>query len=976
VKAQDPALIKWKQIKSDVFQVIYPSSYDSTAKRISSYLQIENEYETYTMKCKPRRISVVLHNQLTMSNSWVALAPRRMELFHTPPQTSISPMEWNEALALHEYRHVIQYEMLKKGFAGKLMFIVAGDAGLGLKSATTPDWFYEGDAVATETSLSKAGRGRSPDFSKDLRAQLLEKHKYTYAKAVCGSYRDYVPNHYVLGYHLVAFGRSVWNADLWRVAHQNSGNTFGFTPFSSGIKRVTGMRKYQFYNLAMSDLKTYWENQLKKQNLMIYNPIKTQSKTTYTDYTDAFRLDDNSILALKSGMGDIPTIVRINSDGRETQIREVASMIAGNPINTNGKQIVWTEGFDDLRWSNKSFADILIHDIDQQTTQRLTHKQHYYAPDISDDGSKIITVEVTEKATYSLIILNTRNGSIIKKIDVPNGEFILTPHWANDNITVCCILLGKEGKFLSTLNTQTGQFTNCSQPLFTDISEPFYYKNYIIYTSEHNGINNEIYAYDTISKKCFQVTNTKFGCRFASITNGELLFSIYTSNGYALGSIPLDQREWTKSDFSTPQTDTLVLGLLKDEKGIPNLNDTSKTLTYSAEHYHKMLHIISPYAWGVGINTNSTNARTKGNDVSIFSQDKLGTFLFQGGYKYDYIGTKKAYTTIFYTGIYPIIQFDYEKGTYGYLTAYQETLKTLNYDTLYHHEGSLFRQIISLPFDISASNYSRKILFSVSNILERIGNYHRDIKTDYQFHLFGTNYNYSNDKNANYLGYTDYINISASFSNIKASSSKDIQTRWAQTFQTGLYKYLPILNYIQPNTTNGNYLNYVNLFYIKGSCYLPGILKYQGIKITAGYSNAGNITEKNMNAYNPISVPILFARGYTNYTGNDSKYYGTYSANYVFPLINPDIAIPSLIYLRQITVNLFYDFSFMNLSNISTKQSTIKYHSFGAEIVSENYVLNIRSYPVKYGFRISSIDPQLGQIKRHIIIDTLLSYQL
>jgi hypothetical protein len=972
--AQDPGSIKWKQINTDVFQIIYPENYDSAAFRIGSFLQTENEYETYTMKRKPKPISIVLHNQLTMSNSWVALAPRRMELFHTPPQTSISPMDWNAALALHEYRHVIQYEMLKEGFAGKLLFILSGDGGLGLKSVTTPDWFYEGDAVATETSLSKAGRGRSPDFSKDLRAQLLEKQKYTYGKAVCGSYKDYVPNHYVLGYHLVSYGRFVWSADLWRIAHQNSGNTFGLMPFSSGIKMVTGMRKYQFYNLAMSDLKTYWTNQLKSQKLLSFNTVNIPSKSTYTDYTDANRMDDKSIIALKSGMGDIPTIVRINNDGTETMVHEVASMIDGNPINTNGSKIIWTEGFPDVRWSNRSYADIMIYDIDEKSTYRFSHKQHYYAPDISEDGTKIITVEVSEKAKYNLVILDAKNGAIIKKIQAPKGEFILTPHWANNNSTVTCILLGKAGKFLTILNTETGTFTNCSQPMFTDISEPFFYKKYIFYTSEHNGINNEIYAYDTILKKSFQITNTKFGCRFASINRGEILFSTYTSDGYSIGSIPFDEREWTKSDFTPPPTDSLVLGLIKDEKGIPNLFDSTKTYKYTAEPYHKILHIISPYAWGVGINTNNNDAKTKENDVSIFSQDKLGTFAIQAGYKYDYIGTKYGYATIFYTGMYPVIQLDYQKGTYGILTSDQKKQKTLDYDTLIHEDQSLFRQMITFPFNLSTSNYSRIIQISGSNIFNHLGDEHLDIKGDYQFHVLGSDYHYVNKANASYQGYTDYINLTVSFSNVKASSSKDIQPSWAQTFQAGFDKYLPILDYIKPNSLNGTFSNYVDLAYVKGSLYIPGLFKYHGIKLTGGYSQAGNVTENNMMSYNPISLPILFARGYIDYTGNDSKYYGSFSANYAFPLINPDFSIPSLVYLKQITANIFYDYSFRNYSNKKPPQSTTYYSSFGIELVSENYVMNIRGYPLYFGFRFSSIDPEVGQTKRRIIVENLLSY--
>jgi len=327
--AQEPASMKWKQVNTSVFQLVFPEHYDSVARRIGTMLMIENPFETHSMQCVPKKITVILHNQSNMSNSWVALGPRRVELFHTPPQTTISPMDWNGALVLHEFRHVIQYQMLKKGFAGKLLYIYMGDIGLGLKSLTSPEWFYEGDAVATETALSYAGRGRSPDFSKDLRAQLLDKRKYSYAKAVCGSYKDYVPNHYVLGYHLVSYGRSVWSADLWRTAHKNSGNVIGLTPFSTGIKKVTGMRKYAFYNTALADLKTYWGNQLQRQKAFPFETITIPQKTTYTDYTYPQKLADKSIIALKSGMGDIPTIVKISPEGDETVIREVATITDG-----------------------------------------------------------------------------------------------------------------------------------------------------------------------------------------------------------------------------------------------------------------------------------------------------------------------------------------------------------------------------------------------------------------------------------------------------------------------------------------------------------------------------------------------------------------------------------------------------------------------------------------------------------------------
>jgi hypothetical protein len=986
MKAQDPASTKWKQINTNDFQLIFPENYDSTAKRIGTMLQIENEFETHSMKIHPAPISIILHNQLTMSNSWVALGPRRMELFHTPPQSN-STMEWNATLALHEYRHVIQYEMLKESFAGKILFILMGDAGLGLKSATSPEWFYEGDAVATETALSKAGRGRSPDFSKDLRAQLLDKKKYSYAKAVCGSYKDYVPNHYILGYHLISYGRFVWNSELWRIAHQKSGNTFGFTPFSTGIKRVTGMRKYQFYNLAMSDLKTYWLNQFKNQKLSNYETRKTLYNKSFTNYTYPYQLSDKSIVALKNGMSDIPTIVKINTDGTETVIKEVTSMIDGNPINTNGDQVIWVEEFPDLRWTMRSYADIMLYDINSNTTKRITNKQHFYAPDISPDGTKIVCVEVTEKATYKLVILDAKNGAIIKRYAAPNNEFILTPRWGTNN-SIALILQGKEGKILSTFNLETEHFKNYSEPSFTDISEPFFYKKYLFYTSEHNGINNEIYSLDTITKNCFQITNSRLGSRFASITPyKELLYSSYSADGYTINSKMIDERDWVKSDFSNPPTDSLVLGLLKDEKGIPNLYDSTQNFKYTIKPYHKILHIFSPYAWGIGINTNNPDSKSNQNDISLLSQDKLGTFAFEAGYKYDYIGTKKWYANLHYTGIYPIIELDFEKGTNGVLLDYQEKQKILNYDTLFHQDGKLFSQIITFPFNISTSNYSRFFEISAINRFDSYGDQHVDFKSKNQYHFIGSNYNYTEVWHKLVTEYSDYVNIDLFFSNIKSSPYKNILPTWGQSLEAGFIKNIPLLKTIDNTvstiqslpssnlSSQSAYVNFVDRIYVKGKFYLPSFVKHHSLWISGGYTQLGKTKDTNY-AYNPVNTGIPFARGYINYSGVNYKCFGSFSANYTFPLINPDFAIQSLLYLKRIQANIFIDHTITNKSIYSLTNGSTTFTSFGVEIISENRILNCPNLPLQLGFRTTSIDPELGQTRRRIITEILFHYSL
>lgn len=84
----------------------------------------------------------------------------------TPLQNGLElgSTNWTDNLAVHEYRHVHQFSNFRKG-ASKLLYLLAGQEGQSLANAASiPDWFFEGDAVYTETKYLEQGRGRLPYF--------------------------------------------------------------------------------------------------------------------------------------------------------------------------------------------------------------------------------------------------------------------------------------------------------------------------------------------------------------------------------------------------------------------------------------------------------------------------------------------------------------------------------------------------------------------------------------------------------------------------------------------------------------------------------------------------------------------------------------------------------------------------------------------------------------------------------------------
>src|SRR5450759_5195437 len=172
---QDPASIKWKQIKTGRFTVIYPENYGPGG---IAYAKSLDEAYSKLMSLFPEKkfnIPVVIHSYTIQSNGYVAWAPRRMELYPTPEQNTI-PLAPEKQLAVHELTHVLQMESLNRGFSKAMSFLL-GEQYIGLVSSLLPLWFLEGDAVFAESVLTQSGRGRDPSFQKPLKALIVENKK-------------------------------------------------------------------------------------------------------------------------------------------------------------------------------------------------------------------------------------------------------------------------------------------------------------------------------------------------------------------------------------------------------------------------------------------------------------------------------------------------------------------------------------------------------------------------------------------------------------------------------------------------------------------------------------------------------------------------------------------------------------------------------------------------------------------------------
>ena len=112
---QDPASVKWSQIKTEHFQIIYPREYVKMAQYYINLMTLTSPYvsQPYIEMEEQKRLPIVLHNRTTTSNALVGIAPYRADFFEMPPHDSY-PQIWQDQLALHEYRHAVQMNAMRQ----------------------------------------------------------------------------------------------------------------------------------------------------------------------------------------------------------------------------------------------------------------------------------------------------------------------------------------------------------------------------------------------------------------------------------------------------------------------------------------------------------------------------------------------------------------------------------------------------------------------------------------------------------------------------------------------------------------------------------------------------------------------------------------------------------------------------------------------------------------------------------------------
>ncbi len=886
------AKTKWYSIDNNQVRIIYPVNLKLRAQRIANIIEHIHQNNLYSIGSKSKKIDLVLQTGQVVSNGFVSLAPYKSEFFGVGMQNMmrLGSINWLDGLSLHEYRHALQFNNSRRGFSKFMSYFIGQIGWVAAINLSIPSWYFEGDAVMTETMLSNAGRGRTPAFYKELRANLLSGINYSYMTARNGSYNKMLPSIYPMGFAICNYTRNNYGNNVWANILKDAGRYKSvFYPFSKAMKRYTGLSSRKMYKTALSQLKTDWENELSDIKLTPTEVISPQKKRTVTNYQFPQVMKDGTVVAIKNSYKEIAQLIQIKNK-KESKLTNYGLSV-NSYLSANNDRLAWTEYEPDIRRGNINYNKIVIYDFNSKVKKTVCRKTRYFAPHISSDGSKIVVVNISELLQNNITIIDANTGQEIEQLPNIQNDFLSSPKWTKDDKNIVYIAKRNSKLALVKMNIashETTLLTNWTANVIGSISLD---ENFVYFSASFSGIDN-IYAVDLNgNKQIKQLSSVKIGAYQPCINTADnsLIISKFSALGYELATLKLSKNieDYQSISYKEPCEQTRYK--IQTNQYEHNILDSIKTTNYEEKPYKGIFKGMQFHSWFLYLDNDYWGVTMLMNNTL---NDLQGFF----GVKYNFNDETFGYDAILsYAKWFPI---------FSIATRLGERNRS---NFVFSNFGNMVREAevdfgVSVPLTWVKNKYIIKLNTGAHIEHSRI--------LDSEFWKGSTKHFTS-------------VGASAEFSIVRGMARQNLMPRWGFKVNT---EWLTSIN---------NYK--AQKLYVNSTIFLPAIFINHGFNI----NGALKIEDKSNDYF--FENEFKYSRGYSALP-SDEIY--RLSANYSFPLLYPNWGFGGITHFKRVKANLFADISRAKLQNYNYNMN-----SLGSELIFDNTFLNL--IPLTIGFRAS-----------------------
>ncbi|SOE19871.1 hypothetical protein SAMN06298216_0372 [Spirosomataceae bacterium TFI 002] len=894
----NPPSIKWQSLETEKVKVLFPKGLENEANRIASLTRYIDENNKASIGDKNYKITVLLHGKSMYPNAFVTTSPFRSEFFGTPLQdwSIIGPNEWLDLLAVHEYRHALQFSNADRGVT-KIFHILSGQLGWNVASnLSIPDWFWEGDATLSETLQTPSGRGRLPSFSEEQRALFEADRMYRYQTIRNGSFVKRLPSHYPLGYTMNLYAREHFGNDIWKNIIKDAGAYRRlYYPFNGALKRHIGMNSKKLYKASFKDLKSDYDSLLSKTELISFENISQPTKKLVTYYAFPHIESKGSYLALKSSRKETEKVVRLTNKGSEETLFSMG--ITNNSILSYGEnKIVWLENQTNPRWENEDFSIVMSYDIKSGKKEKIRSKTKAIFAAVTHNDLKLLTVELTENQEYKLLIGDFYDSTEAKELSNSQNWAIAYPTF--DTKGDLYYLAKKNGQIAIVRHDLKSDKQVLISPWMTQsLSELAIGKSHVYVRAGFSGIDN-IYALPKTGGEFKKITSVKVGAMMPAVNEEEdlLLFANSTNTGQFI----------SKQEITTHTANSVEIQDLNEMRiynAVNNLSENQNILNKAPEtnltvkDYKGYFSDLKIHSWGIS-NSESSLSSIGAVEVNIEVDDYLEVNKISPFYAYNFNENASSGGLNYSYGKFATIL------NLGY-TFRERNVIGIKDRPLAFNENEL-RVGLSLPLSWITGNYfwGSKVAANVRSISFLDGNQKDGWKNPS----------------------SNLVDVAFSLSSLRQRAMQNLQSKFGIE--------------MKGRTAQSFSGEKANLMNFQMALLLPSFARNHGITISGGIQK-----EAFENGYQ-INDTFNYPRGF-RITDNDQV--RKLAFDYKLPLIYPDFGFWGLTYLKRLRANLFYDFG-----QLYGGTRSFNTQSTGIELRLDQTSLNVIDLPVgiRLGYRV------------------------
>jgi hypothetical protein len=639
--AGDPRL-DWYTIEAGRFRVHYHGGLENVAQRAA---RLANQIEDQLVKLIGSRPSetteLLLADVSDSANGFASVLPySAVNLYVTAPEDMSTLGEyddWLSTLMLHEDTHIVHIGNVS-GLPALINAVLGKQA---VPNQLQPHWLIEGLAVYAETRLTGGGRLRSPAFDMMLRADIIDQN-FAPLDQITGDPRRWPPGlYYLYGAKFVEFIANLYGPGVFAATAADSGDDVMPFAVSRPFYRATGRTLEQLYEAFRLATERRVDEQLKAvsaRGLQEGYPLTAHGRTVSSPRFVPIRCrrgagkatGDDALVYFRDDGHERPGYYELDIPPGDTRAAPAAETLVSRGSGENSSLgpdcSLWFESvapsrrlydFTDLFRQRPGTTSASGTDVSRE---RMTVGRRATDPDVSADGRHI--VYVTNRAgttTLRIASLEDDQRLVDERVLVPSApdEQVFTPRFSRDGGRVVYSVWTKGGfRDLRLIELATGVVTQPwkdravdQQPLFSPDGKRLYF------SSDRSGISN-IYVYDFASAKMWQVTNVRGGAFMPELSDdaGRLFYVGYSSRGYDLYTLPIDERAFLEVSIEPIVRDDRVI---LDDRGdlpvqrysaLPTLRPRALGLKYSNDASGQRLLVSTVGSDIVGLHSVSATA--------------------------------------------------------------------------------------------------------------------------------------------------------------------------------------------------------------------------------------------------------------------------------------------------------------------------------------------------------------------------------